>query len=36
LCPIHVQDNPSGDDPLFGYRPAVNTLVTRMRGSLAP
>jgi hypothetical protein len=34
LCPIHATDNASGDDPLFGYRPAVNALVTRMRGTL--
>jgi hypothetical protein len=35
LCPIHVMDNATGDDPLFGYRPAVNALVTRMKEKLA-
>jgi len=34
LCPIHTVDNASGNDPLFGYRPAVDALVTRMKGAL--
>ena len=35
LCPIHVSDNPTGDDPLYGYRPAVNALVTRLKDHLS-
>jgi hypothetical protein len=34
LCPIHVKDNSNGNDPLFGYRPAVTALVTRMKTAL--
>jgi hypothetical protein len=34
LCPIHVADNMAGDDPLYGYRPAINTLINRLRGAL--
>jgi hypothetical protein len=33
LCPIHTTDNGSGDDPLYGYRPAVNALINRMKGA---
>jgi hypothetical protein len=35
LCPIHTEDNAQGDDPLYGYRPAVNALVDRMKNALA-
>jgi hypothetical protein len=34
LCPIHTSDNASGDDPLYGYRPAVNALIDRMKAAL--
>jgi hypothetical protein len=30
MCPIHVTDNAAGDDPLYGYRPAVTSIVDRM------
>jgi hypothetical protein len=33
LCPIHVTD--SGNDPLFGYRPAVNAIINRLKNSLS-
>ena len=29
-------DNASGDDPLYGYRPAVDVLVNRMAPALQP
>jgi hypothetical protein len=35
LCPIHTTDNAAGDDPLYGYRPAVDTLVGRLKAALA-
>jgi hypothetical protein len=31
ICPAHVQDNASGDDPFYGYRPAVSALVNHLR-----
>ncbi len=34
LCPIHVADNEAGNDPLYGYRPAVNAIVDRLKGVL--
>jgi hypothetical protein len=36
LCPIHAVDQASGSDPLFGYRPAMNQLVDRLRNGLRP
>ena len=30
LCPIHVQDNMGGNDPLYGYRPAMQALIDRL------
>jgi hypothetical protein len=36
LCPIHTVDEAGGNDPLFGYRPAVNALITRIRANLGP
>jgi hypothetical protein len=30
ICPIDVTDNATGDDPLFGYRPAVAQLVSKV------
>ena len=35
LCPIHPVDNAAGDDPLYGYRPAVNAIVNRLKSALA-
>jgi hypothetical protein len=34
MCPIHTEDNTAGNDPLFGYRPAVDALVDRMKSAL--
>lgn len=34
LCPIHPNDNATGDDPLYGYRPAVNAIVNRLKSAL--
>ncbi len=35
LCPIHTTDmSAAGNDPLFGYRPAMNALINRMKISL--
>jgi hypothetical protein len=34
MCPIHTQDNAAGNDPLYGYRPAMDTLVNRMKSAL--
>jgi hypothetical protein len=31
ICPPHVTDNATGNDPLYGYRPAVSALVERIR-----
>jgi hypothetical protein len=33
MCPIHTVETGPGD-PLFGYRPAMNTLVNRMKAAL--
>jgi hypothetical protein len=33
ICPIDVQDNAAGNDPLYGYRPAVSAIVDRMAHS---
>ena len=35
LCPIHVSDQSGGSDPLFGYRPAVNAIIDRLKASLS-
>jgi len=34
LCPIHVTDNSAGNDPLYGYRPAVASIIDRLKTSL--
>jgi hypothetical protein len=34
LCPIHVTEQGTGD-PLFGYRPAVNAIINRLKTSLS-
>jgi hypothetical protein len=34
LCPIHVTDQMNGNDPLFGYRPAVAVIIDRLKNAL--
>jgi hypothetical protein len=34
LCPIDVQDNAQNNDPKYGYRPAVATIVNRLKNAL--
>ena len=34
ICPIDVNDNPTKDDPLYGYRPAVASIVDRLKNAL--
>jgi hypothetical protein len=34
LCPLHVNDNATGDDPDYGYRPAVATIINRLKSAL--
>jgi hypothetical protein len=34
ICPIDVTDNAAGDDPLYGYRPAVAALLDRLKAAL--
>jgi hypothetical protein len=34
LCPIHTNDNAAGNDPEYGYRPAVNAIVNRLKSAL--
>jgi hypothetical protein len=35
LCPIHTTDTSANqDDPTYGYRPAVNTIVNRLKNAL--
>jgi hypothetical protein len=34
ICPIRVKDNADNTDPLFGYRPAVKTIVDRLKDAL--
>jgi hypothetical protein len=36
VCPIHVTDQASGSDPLYGYRPAVNAILERIGPSIGP
>ena len=37
LCPIHVTDESSDgkSDPVYGYRPAVNAIVNRLKSALS-
>lgn len=35
LCPIDLVDNTSGDDPKYGYRPAVAAIISRLKHALA-
>ena len=34
LCPIHTMDNDAGSDPLYGYRPAMNAIVSQLSSEL--
>ena len=34
MCPIHTKEATAGD-PVFGYRPAVNAIINRLKASLA-
>jgi hypothetical protein len=34
ICPEHVADNATADDPLYGYRPTVSLLVDRLKTGL--
>jgi hypothetical protein len=36
ICPIHAADNATNDDPLYGYRPAVELMVDALKGAIAP
>jgi hypothetical protein len=35
LCPIDLVDNPAGNDPLYGYRPAITTIIDRLKTQLS-
>jgi hypothetical protein len=35
LCPIDLVDNATGDDPKYGYRPAVAAIISRLKHALA-
>ncbi len=34
ICPIDVTDNAAGTDPNYGYRPAVATIIDRLKNAL--
>jgi hypothetical protein len=34
LCPIHVTDQMNGNDPEYGYRPAVAVIIDRLKNAL--
>jgi hypothetical protein len=34
LCPIHTMDNAAQNDPLYGYRPAMNAIVNALKNRL--
>ncbi|MGO9713626.1 MAG: hypothetical protein ACLQBL_32525 [Polyangiaceae bacterium] len=34
ICPIDVNDNASNDDPLYGYRPAVASIIEKLKTAL--
>jgi hypothetical protein len=34
ICPIDTTDNAAGNDPLYGYRPAMSALVDRLKVAL--
>ncbi len=31
---LHTEDNSAGNDPLYGYRPAMNSIVNRLKVGL--
>jgi len=35
LCPIHTTDQMGGNDPLYGYRPAMNAIIARLKQALS-
>ncbi|MGH7284388.1 MAG: hypothetical protein ACRELY_22910, partial [Polyangiaceae bacterium] len=35
LCPIDIDDNTTQDDPNYGYRPAVASIIERLKNALA-
>jgi hypothetical protein len=35
LCPIHTTDMMGGNDPLYGYRPAMNAIIAALSKTLA-
>jgi hypothetical protein len=35
ICPIHVNDNATKDDPLYGYRPAIDAIFERLKVEIA-
>jgi hypothetical protein len=34
LCPIDIVDNAAGNDPNYGYRPAISSIIDRLKSSL--
>ncbi len=34
LCPIHVTDNATGNDPLYGFRPAITAMASHLGAAL--
>jgi hypothetical protein len=36
ICPVDTSDNATHDDPLYGYRPAVEMMIDRMKTALVP
>jgi hypothetical protein len=34
LCPIDLVDNAAGNDPLYGYRPAITSIIDRLKTAL--
>ena len=35
ICPIHVADSATHDDPLYGYRPALEVILNRVKCSIS-
>jgi hypothetical protein len=35
ICPTHVTDNAQGNDPDYGYRPAVAAIIDRLKAALS-
>ncbi len=36
ICPQHGADNAAGDDPLYGYRPAMTAIIDRVKAGIGP